>query len=302
MITGAGLTLALVLATGVLVTGGLIALVVAFVPRTPVLADVVGGLFDEPVSEPVAVSPEGAGRTYRLGAWLARRTPVPLTRRQRRDLELRGIPVAEFYADKAVLAVAGVIMPAVLVGCWALLSGTLPVAVPVLVPLLGGVVGFFVPDLQLRARAKDSRTDAGAALLTYIDLVTLERLANASATQALHNAANLSEAPVFRQIRAALERARLEQQSPFVELRRVAERLDLPQLADLADVMQLDESGAALSAALRARVKELRDAHLATQQREANAVSEGMTVFMALPALVFGLIFLVPPLLRIVGS
>ena len=37
------------------------------------------------------------------------------------------------------------------------------------------------------------RTGASEALLVYIDLVTLERLTNASATQALHNAAALSD-------------------------------------------------------------------------------------------------------------
>jgi Flp pilus assembly protein TadB len=172
-------------------------------------------------------------------------------------------------------------------------------AVPAVAAVVGSVVGYFVPDLMLRGKAKGARTDAGDALLTYIDLVTLERLANASATQALYNAANLSEIPLFTQIRAALERARLEQQAPYAELRKLAVQLDIPQLADVADVMQLDETGAALSGALRARVRELRDAHLTRAQNEANAVSEGMTIYMSIPALIFGLIFMAPPLMRI---
>jgi hypothetical protein len=96
-----------------------------------------------------------------------------------------------------------------------------------------------------------------------------------------------------------LERARLEQQAPYAELRKLAVQLDIPQLADVADVMQLDETGAALSGALRARVRELRDAHLTRAQNEANAVSEGMTIYMSTPALIFGLIFMAPPLMRI---
>ena len=63
--------------------------------------------------------------------------------------------------------------------------------------------------------------------------------------------------------------------------------------------MQLDETGAALSGALRARVKELRDAHLTSEQIKASAEAEGMTLYMTLPALVFGLIFLVAALLKI---
>ena len=165
--------------------------------------------------------------------------------------------------------------------------------------LVGAVVGFFIPDLLLRKAAETARDGAVDALLVYIDLVTLERLANASATQALHSAAGLSEAPVFLQIRTALERARLEQQPPYDELRRVADRLHLPELADVADVMQLDETGAALSGALRARVRELRDAHLTQAQIKASAAAEGMTIYMTLPALIFSLIFLSAAMLKI---
>jgi hypothetical protein len=138
--------------------------------------------------------------------------------------------------------------------------------------------------------------------LVFLDLVTLERLTNASATQALQNAAELSEVPLFVQIRTALERAQLEQQSPYAELRRLATQLRLPELADVADVMQLDETGASLAGALRARVAELRDAYLTREQTKAAAAAEGMTIYMTLPAVAFGLIFLVAALLRIVAG
>jgi tight adherence protein C len=105
---------------------------------------------------------------------------------------------------------------------------------------------------------------------------------------------------LFRQIRLALDRARLEQQSPYAQLRRLADQLDLPELRDLADIMQLDESGAALSGALRARLRELRDAHLSREQTDASAAAESMTIYMTVPAMIFGLIFLVAALLRIV--
>jgi hypothetical protein len=172
-------------------------------------------------------------------------------------------------------------------------------AVPAAAVVVGAVIGFFVPDLLLRRTARHVSVGATEALLVYIDLVTLERLTNASATQALHNAAALSDVPLFVHIRTALERARLEQQSPYAELRRLSDQLKLPELADVADVMQLDETGAALSGTLRARVRELRDAHLTREQIKASAAAEGMTIYMTLPALIFGLIFLVAAMLRI---
>lgn len=298
----------LALIGGALLVGGCCALLLAFVPRSPRLVDALAGLTDDP--ETLAARAQASSvdlglsgsRSDRLGAWLYRVTPIPLTARQQQNLQIKDRSVAEFFADKLVLAVIGLLTPTLLVALVGLSLGRLPIAVPVLVGLLGTVLGYFVPDLLLRGSSSRSRQDAGHALLTYIDLVTLERLANASATQALHNAASVSEVPLFVRIRRSLERAQLEQQSPYAELRRLADQLALPELGDLVDVMQLDEAGASLAGALRARVRELRNAHLAKEQQEANAVSESMTIFMALPALIFGLFFMAPPLLRILGT
>ena len=207
--------------------------------------------------------------------------------------------MAEFYADKMVMAVVGAGVPIVLSSGYFLFIGRVSLW-PAALVAAGAAIGFFTPDLLLRRTARASRSSAVEALLVFLDLVTLERLANASATSALQQAAELSDAPLFVQIRIALERARLEQQSPYGELRRLAEQLDLPELNDVADVMQLDETGAALSGTLRARVKELRDGHLTQERLVASAAAEGMTIYMTLPALIFGLIFLVAALLTLV--
>ncbi len=237
-------------------------------------------------------------RSERLGAFIYRVTPVPLTDSQRRALRLQDKSIAEFYADKAVMAIIGALLPGLAGFAVAMFTGQLS-ALPAVIALLGAMLGFFVPDLLLGRATSVARAGAVDALLVYIDLVTLERLTNASATQALHNAAGLSDVALFVQIRTALERARLEQQSPYAELRRLSTQLRLPELADVADVMQLDETGAALSGALRARVRELRDAHLTSEQIKASAAAEGMTVYMTIPAFIFGLIFLVAAMLKI---
>jgi hypothetical protein len=239
-----------------------------------------------------------ASRSERLGALIYRVVPIPLSGRQHRALRLQDKSIAEFYADKAVMAIIGAVLPGLAGFAFAYLTGRLS-AVPAAAVVVGAVIGFFVPDLLLRRKTQNVWVGATEALLVYIDLVTLERLTNASATQALHNAAALSDVPLFVHIRTALERAQLEQQSPYAELRRLSDQLRLPELADIADVMQLDETGAALSGTLRARVRELRDAHLTREQIKASAAAEGMTIYMTLPALIFGLIFLVAAMLRI---
>lgn len=299
-------TFGLIFLSGILVTTGLVLIVAGSLPATPHLADTIARLdlsgAVQPQRSMTADASLSGSATDRLGGWMYRRSPVPLRTAQLRALQIRGRSVTEFYADKAVWAVIGVALPAALTGFVAYVRGGVPVALPPAVALIGGILGYFIPDLMLRGQSRVARSDASSALLMYIDLVTLERLANASATQALHNAAGLSDVPLFRQLRRALERARLEQQAPYSELRRLAGELGLPELGDLCDVMQLDEAGAALSGSLRARARELRDAHLATTLREANASSEGMTIYMTIPAMLLGVMFIVPALMRIVST
>jgi tight adherence protein C len=293
MITG------LVLISGILIAAGMCCLVVAFARSTPRLEAALERIGSDGTDrQPLSDIGPVRSRSERLGAHLYRVIPVPLSKGQRRALRLQDKSIAEFYADKAVMAIIGAVLPAVAGAAFAYLAGHLS-AIPAVAVLVGGAIGFFVPDLLLRRSTANVRTGAAEALLVYIDLVTLERLTNASATQALHNAAALSDVPLFVQIRTALERARLEQQSPYAELRRLSDQLKLPELADIADVMQLDETGAALSGTLRARVRELRDAHLTREQIKTSAAAEGMTIYMTLPALIFGLIFLVAAMLRI---
>jgi tight adherence protein C len=292
----------LVLLCGILIAAGLCCLVIAFARFTPRLEPALERIGADGVDRRTlgGLGPVRS-RSERLGANLYRVVPIPISRGQRRALRLQGKSIAEFYADKAVMAIIGAVLPALAGAAFAYLTGHLSV-IPAVAVLVGGVIGFFVPDLLLRRSTATVRTGAAEALLVYIDLVTLERLTNASATQALHNAAALSDVPLFVQIRTALERARLEQQSPYAELRRLSDQLKLPELADIADVMQLDETGAALSGTLRARVRELRDAHLTREQIKASAAAEGMTIYMTLPALIFGLIFLVAAMLRILAD
>jgi tight adherence protein C len=293
------MTVALVTLSGILLAAGMSCLVVAlgrFTPRLDAALARIGA--DEADRVPMRDIGSVGSRSERLGASIYRAVPIPLSARQNRALRLQNKSIAEFYADKAVMAIVGAVLPG-LAGCgFVYLTGHLS-PIPAIAVVVGAVIGFFVPDLLLRRKTENVWVGATEALLVYIDLVTLERLTNASATQALHNAAALSDVPLFVHIRTALERAQLEQQSPYAELRRLSDQLRLPELADIADVMQLDETGAALSGTLRARVRELRDAHLTREQIKASAAAEGMTIYMTLPALIFGLIFLVAAMLRI---
>lgn len=284
---------------GALLLGGAVLTARGAVPTVPRLGDALASL-DGRASEQEDWAIQASDRSERLGVWVYRTLRIPLTARQLASLHLRGLPIAEFVAEKTIFALLGMVLASCgsfLLGSFISVGWTLP-AVAV---LAAAVVGFFVPDLRLGLGEAKVKADADEALFTFFDLVTLERLSNLSAPQAMQSAAQLSDNPLFLRIRSALERARLEQRPPYGELKRLAHDIKLPELVDIADVMSLDESGAALSGALRARVKELRDAHLTEQKIAAHSLSERMTIYMVIPAMVFALIFLTPPLLRLVS-
>lgn len=289
----------LVVGPGLLLALGLVLIVGAFLPQHVRLADALGVLGDTAPPEPETDLEQT--RLESVGSWWLDRRPTVVPAELARQLQLRGRSLARHVGIKLVCALAGFLLPVVGAVTYWVVTGQLAL-VPVLASLLGGLIGFMAPDLLLRAADRTTSSDATEALLVYFDLVTLERLANQSATQALHAAASLSDIAIFATIRSALDRARLQQRMPYAELREVGAQLELPALVDLADVMRLDESGASLSGTLRARVKELRDAHLTTVKMAAAETSERMTLFMVIPSLVFGLFFLVPPLLTLLSS
>lgn len=281
---------------GVLVALGLVACVLAFRPQHPRLADALGALDVAAASSPAPVF-----GLDRLGAWWVRVRGVAADGTRSRQLALTGRTLTRHYAHKLVGLAVGFAVPIVVGAALWFAAGVVP-TIPLLASVAGAALGFLWPDLRLRGADRAIADDAGEALLTYFDLVTLERLANRSAIQSLHAAAELSDTPVFRSIRRVLDRARLEQRAPYGDLKALARRLELPALADLADVMRLDESGASLATTLRARVRELRDAHLTQAKVAATQLSERMTLWMVLPSLVLGLFFLVPPLLTLAAA
>ncbi|HRA06003.1 MAG TPA: hypothetical protein PKV13_05225 [Propionicimonas sp.] len=285
------------IALGALTGYGLWAVARAFAVPRPRLADALdlldGRLLAE--AEPAAVGLD------RLGSWLRARLRRPATAATLRRLKLAGRSLDRHFAHKALFALLGLVLPTLFGAVLAVVAGVSPL-LPAGLGLVFATIGFVLPDVLLRQADSEVTADATEALLTYFDLVTLERLANQSGSQSLRSAAALSDVTIFASIRDALERARLEQRAPYPELQRLGAELGLPALVDIADVMALDEAGATLSGALRARVRELRDAHLTEAKIAASAVSERMALFMVVPSLVFGLFFLVPPLLRLIGA
>ena len=119
------MTTGLILLAGMLTLGGAVMVVAALVPAPPGLQPALDrfGADTSPADGPrLDVAP--TSRSERLGAALYRRSPVALTARQRQLLRLQNKPIAEFYADKLVMAVVGAILPAVVGFGWGWMTGS----------------------------------------------------------------------------------------------------------------------------------------------------------------------------------
>ena len=76
-----------------------------------------------------------------------------MTPSQRQLLRLQDKSIAEFYADKIVMALVGSILPALVGFSWGWMTGR-PSWWPAGLAVVGMVIGFFVPDLLLRRSGK----------------------------------------------------------------------------------------------------------------------------------------------------
>lgn len=247
------------------------------------------------------IGDDAGSRWERLGARIYRSGRIPMSTATLRQLAMQGRSIGDFLVEKTVLMLGGLVLPGLVswvVSPWAAGLGVIPLGAGVFF----AIIGWWWPDIVLKTRSGDANADSRAALNTFFDLMVLARLANLSVPQSLAAASEVSDAPLFLNIRGALERARLSQQAPQYGLQSLARELEMPELADLADLLRLDEQGAPLAELLTARVSDLRDAHLNQEKAAAHAASEQMSVWMSIPVVLFSLAFLIPPLLALLGQ
>jgi len=286
--------------SGAGIVGGSYLAITATIPRHVRLDDALNWLAQNDNPQPATKEnpPPPPTRPQRLALAIYQRLRLPLSDHTHKLLHRGDLNPIDHITHKTMLALAGAALPTLLGGLSTTLFGTSPIF-PIALAALLCIAGFLWPDHTLRIKADNALDDANEALLTFLDLVILERLANQSAPQSLAAAASISDITPFRQIYITVEQARLEQHTPYNDLRRLADQLELPALRDIIDIISLDEHGASLATTLRARAKELRNAHLTRQRIKAHEQTEHMTIYMVIPALILGLIYLTPPILAL---
>lgn len=286
---------AAVVVAGVATGGGAALMVAGLLPTTPDLRSALARMG----SAPSSLQTEGStgresGREGRWQGWPRARLPMLASRlglsRYRADLDLIGEAPETLALRKVAFGVLGLAFPPVLATAMALIGLSLPLAIPGFASLGLAALLFFAPDLDVRRRAAETRAEMRRAVCVYLELVALERVADAGTAEALHRAADIGDGRAFLLIRDSLLRAQLTGTAPWQGLARLAEELRVPELGDVADIMRLSgEDGAAVYATLRARAASLRSVLLTDAAAEANAASEHMII----PVAVLGVTFMV---------
>lgn len=287
---------------GLLMGLGLTGLLYAFVPRgLPHLGDAMDRISPHrPALDIGGVSAQRSWTELLGDRAHPHMTSIPGFRIPAVDLRLLQKSTGWFVGRKIIAVAFGLLAPSA-VSFLAWVAGfTLPFTLPLLISLILATAMWFVPDMEVNGKAQEARDEYRAAVTAYIGLVHLEKLAGLDAGRALKEAALVGRGPIFRRLAEELQRADWEKVPPWRALHSLAEELQLPELSDLAEIMTSSgEEGVAVADTLQARARDLRNAQLAKEQAKAEAATEQMTGPQAALALVFGLMLITPPMLRI---
>ena len=254
----------------------------AFPPRAT-LAESLAQLRRVPQPAPVVVE-EAGGFAARLGAPVAN----ALTRagagglvwaRVRRDLAVLGRSPERHLAEKATLAVVGLVLAPACATTAALGGLALPLALPAWAAVVCALGGFVLPDLGIHADAEARRRDFRHALSSFLDLVVIALAGGGGVETALADAAGIGEGWAFDQLRRTLDQARLARTSPWAALEHLGDQLGVAELGELAASVGLaGTEGAKVRSSLAAKAASLRSHQLADAETVAQAATERMSL------------------------
>lgn len=297
--------LQLALASGTLLGLALALLVWRLAPSDPDLVDALDRLSPDHVVPRRSAGLDDAGADTgsavdRIGLWAMKNLPGGAwAHTPRKDLAILQISEARFYGEKVVWAMLGLIMPPLLAGFFTMIGLPLPFAIPTLGSLALAALFWFMPNYNATDEAKKARIEFNRALGAYIDMVATGVRDGSSGQQALRSAAEVGDTWVFKRIESELRRARYMTRAPWDSLHGLADELGVPELDDLADIMQQSgQDGAQIYNNLRARAAALRSAMLSAELGKANAASERMYIPASLLGIVFMAILVTPSMLR----
>jgi Flp pilus assembly protein TadB len=219
----------------------------------------------------------------------------------RQDLRVVGRPMERHMAEKATVALLGLLLPQALsFAARSAYGWEMAGLLPLWASLAMAVGGFFVPDLAVRSQAEERRASFRYALGSFLDLVIISLAGGGGVESALHDSAQVGTGWAYGQLQRALSVSRLTRETPWAALARLGEELGVPELAELAASVGLaGTEGARVRASLVAKASSLRTHELTAAEAAAESASEKMNLPIAVLFLGFLLFLGYPAVERI---
>lgn len=166
---------------------------------------------------------------------------------------------------------------------------------PLIIGLLAGVAGFFLPDLQLRREAEKRRRDFRHVVGSFLDLVAMNLAGGRGLPEALMAASSFGDHWAMVRLRQALSNARIMGWTPWESIARLGDELGVDELRDLASSLALaGDEGARIRSSLASRAESMRRKELHEVEGAAGESSQSMLLAQLVMCVAF-LIFLSYP-------
>lgn len=221
------------------------------------------------------------------GRKLRRLTPVGWAEAIEHRITLAGLAgrwtVERVLVAKAVLGAIGLFGAAYGFGL------TIPKGL--LITAIAGVVGYFLPDLVLRAKASERQQQIRDALPDSLDQLTMTVDAGLAFEGALARTARAGEGPLADELIRVLQEMQIGVARSDA-LRKLAERTDVPDLRTFVfSVVQSEEYGLPIAQILRVQAGELREKRKA--RAEERALKIPVKIIFPLVLCIFPTLFIV---------
>jgi hypothetical protein len=190
-------------------------------------------------------------------------------------LAITGQSPERLAAQVLVVGGAGLLAPPFLWLVAQLIGVSTPIAVPILIALIGVSGGLVLPVVELLKEAGERRRHFRIVIGSFVDLVVLGLAGGVGVEGAMFAASQVSSDWAARRMARALLKARDSGRSPWTALGQLGETIGVSELVELSTTLQLaGTEGARIRQSLNARAVSIRRHEQADAESAANAVTE----------------------------
>ena len=168
-------------------------------------------------------------------------------------------------------------------------------AIIVIIGLIGGLIGYWVPDNIIKTEALKRRREFDEAMYIWIDLTTQFLSTGEDGTAAMIKASTLSTIWPFKLINSALSYSQLRARPAYEGLRELSQDLGFDSLKGLVEAMELSsEYGTELSEVIRSFVQSFRTQAVIDAEARVEASAEQSALPLGLVVVAFLILLAYP--------